>query len=362
MKIKFNLTLDQFIEIENIDHRTGKSTDSLFFVFVIILGIVACYSIFSFWEAPGEEGPVVVAFGRVVPLGEALLVEIGLVLPFAAIGIWVSQSRRKPKNRRHYREGLFERFYAGPRTFEAQETTWQFGFRESLDKRSWGDLTRMAKAGSCFLLQDLFRSYTLPESAISAEQRTLLENLCKRALVPKNSLLSIPMLPTARDYVTAMMRNDWWERPWQVSGFVGGALLFVSLMTYATVRSWAMVVYVGLLPLILALLLIQALRKYELFTSYRQRCFQTAEIGEDRICFISGTLRDVREIRIVQYRWLWKIRESRRMIFLYWQPKQFFLLPKAAFKSDELSRFRELVNSGPQKAQPITNLPQSPSH
>lgn len=345
MKIEFSLTLDQFIEIGNLERRPGKPTNSLLFICVVVLGIVACYAVFSFWEAPGGEGPVVLAFGRVVPLGEALLVEIGLVLPFVATGIWVAQRRHKPKNSRQYREGLFERFYAGPRTFEAQETTWQFGFREALDTRSWGDLTRMARTANCFLLQDLLRSYTLPESAISTEQRTLLEDMCKRALVPKSSLASVPMVPTARDYVTAMMRNDWWERPWQMSGFVIGGLLFGSLVTYATVRSWAMVVYAGVLPLVVALLLIHALRKYELFTSYRQRCFQTAEIGEDRICFINGTLRDVRELRILQYRWLLKVRESRRMIFLYYQPKQFFLLPKAAFKPDELSRFRELMKA-----------------
>ncbi len=347
MKIDFTLTLDQFIELQNLDRHPRNSMSPLFVVCAVVLLIVVGYSVaFPSWEDANASGPVIVAYGRTIPLGEGLIIEIGLLLPFAAIGIWIAQGRRNPKNSRRLLQNIFGRFYAGPRTFEAQESTWQFGFRESLDTRNWADLARIAKTTDCFILQDAFSSYALPQAAVTAEQCSLLEDLCRRALVPKESLFSIyNMVPTARNYVTAMMLHDWWQRPWQMAAFVVGGLACVSVFTYAAVRAWPTAGYLAVIPLVLSLPLLHAMRKYERFTNYRQRCFQTAEITDDRICFITGTLQDVKEIRIVRYRWLWKVRESGGMIFLYVHANLMFLIPKAGFESKELSRFRELLNS-----------------
>lgn len=344
MKIDFALTLDQFVEAYNY-HRQSRDSRRLFIPCVVMLLIMAGYCLTPFREDPNASRAMIVAYGRTIPLAGALILEMGLLLPFIAIRIWVADSRGNPENTRKKLQSRFERFYTGPRTFEANESTWQFGFKESVDTRKWADLALMTKATDFFILQSATDSYTLPRAAMTAEQCKLLEDLCKSALLPKKPAFSVSLVPTAWDYVTARMRGDWWEHPWRMSAFALGGLAYVWFFSYAAAQAWHAVGYLISVPLVLSLPLLHAVRTYDRYEYYRQHCFQRAEIGEDRICFVTGTLQDIREMRIVRYQWLWRVRESRRMILLYLYPKSAFLIPKAAFESQDLSQFRRLVGS-----------------
>jgi len=96
---------------------------------------------------------------------------------------------------------------------------------------------------------------------------------------------------------------------------------------------------------ILSLPILQGVYYHQRFQTYRKRSYQIVEIAEDRVCFLMGTLRETREIRVVLYRWLHKVRESRRVLMLYLHPTLVYLIPKANFKAEELAKFRELLRS-----------------
>src|SRR5579863_7037956 len=283
MKLDFTLTLDQFVEGWNMG-RARSNSMRLLSICVVVLLIAGGYSAaFPPSESPNVSRPVVLAFGRVVPLGEALILEMGLLLPFVVLRMWFVQNRRASLNTKSGLKSLFEQFYSGPRTFQAEETTWQFTLRESQDMRSWGELARVIKTANLFILQDLYQSYILPNAAMTAEQRDALEALCKNALTPKKILFSVGMIPLARDYVTVMMRSDWWTRPWQMLGFTAIGLASVCLFAYGIAERWPEIGYFSLIPLAFLLPLFHAMQKYQQFTYYRPVCFHTAEIGEDRI-------------------------------------------------------------------------------
>ncbi len=343
VKIEFSLTVDQYAEWWNLDRQKRESMAPLFIICIGVLLVLVGYVIAQSTTDSGESrGPMIFAVERALALGGLLILTLGLILPFVAILLWFYQARPRPKDKKEL-QSTFERFHAGPRTFQANDSTWQFSFEGSQDTKVWGSLARIVKTHDLFIMQDAYQSYALPRAVMTAEQHSTLEDLCKRTLLPSERLFYVPMIASPRDYVTAMMRNDWWQRPWKSLAWTSGGLFCLWLFTYVIADAWPAVGHSMFIPITLVLPLMHGFYHYQGFQRYRVRAFHAAEITEDRICFTIGSLYDLRECRVLRYNWLYKVRESRRMMFLYLGPSHAFALPKAGFEPQQLARFRQLL-------------------
>lgn len=330
MKVDFVLTAEDFLEWQDLRPSQPRVPISLLLGFLL----TASGYLLIRWHPDGG------AF----PGGVALFLGLFVAIPAAPIEYLLAflLRRSRAKKKQSSLRSVLERFYAQPRSFEADESGWRIRVGSSEHRHPWADLYWMMDGSRILTLADSFTSYPLPKSAFRGNDLESLRKVCQQALVPASPLFSVSMTPAPRDYSSAMAAHNWHQRPATMLARYAVALVCASSVALVAADAWPPL---GLLSLLLiALLMSVAERKYYQwrFRDYQQRAFQTASIWKDSICFDTGTLRATTEIRRIKYRWILEVRETKHSLMLYVNPSVFYLIPKESLQPTELAQLRQL--------------------
>jgi hypothetical protein len=262
----------------------------------------------------------------------------GLLATLAAIPLGIFLGRQHTQKVKKTLRGYFERFYAGSRTFEADQSGWRFTFGDAENVRKWSELIWVFSSERTLVMADTFDYSVVPTSSFTKEDLARLKILCEQALVPVDKLATVSMFSGAREFIIAMSAHNWRKRRWKMLGLY--TLGFVCISFAGLVISDAVVW--SSVPIIAALLCLLPISEAAV---YKRRFdgqvpFQYADISKEFICFRSSG-----EIRKIKYSWISDIGETKRSFRLYVSPNVFFLVPKAGFTPEQLLQFRGFLRS-----------------
>jgi hypothetical protein len=332
VRIEFSLTLDNFLEwqrsIRRYREREPNSVNEVSFAVAIVglLLLALGYGILR-WssDCSAKVGGISLASG--------------LLTTLAAIPLGIFLGRRRTQKAKEILRCYFERFYAGSRTFQADESGWRFTFGDAENVRKWSELVWVFSSDRILVMEDAFESYAVSTSSFSKEELARFKLLCEQALVPVDKLATASMFSGTREFIMAMSGHNWRKQRWKMLGlYVLGffCVSFVGLViTDALV--WSSVPVIAVL---LCLLPISEVAVYKRQFD-KQVPFQSADISNEFICF-----RSPGEIRKIKYRWISDIGETKRSLRLDISPNVFFLVPKVGFTQGQLSELRGFVRSG----------------
>lgn len=334
MKVEFQLTFEDYCAASGGPLATRGPDISTIVALVGFLSLA--YGYFDLRSAPQSAPPA-----SFVALG------LGILLPVLSVLAWIWR-RSTPSKRKveAARRSLYERYDSGQRSFTADDLTWTFAIGSHVFQRSWADLTGAQDKNQRLIFSDVYDSHVLPKAALTADQQSFLDEQIQLALVPKEKLWSVAMIPSANEYAAAMAVHNWKSRTWRMLTAYGLGLAVVSFVAIVVGDAW-----VGAGPPALTLFLIcmpfVELRHYrKLFDAYLDRSFQSVDILNDRMCFNTGGLHNHTEMRMIKYHWVAMVRETRRVFLVYTRPGLFFLIPKAGFKPVQVEEFRRLLRMG----------------
>lgn len=332
MRIEFSLSADNYVESRKTEPAQLESRVAGVIAFFGLICLCIGYSILRNYPDCAE-------------LTGGIAIAAAFVLPLVAVGLWVVSTLHKPEKTNSTLRSTFERFLVGARTFEADDSGWKFSFGQSQASYAWADLVLMTTGKNTLIFYEISRGFLLPKEAASEDEIVYIRELCWKAVAPAQIIFSVPIVPTEAEYSGTMRLHNWTKRYWMMLALYGMGLITLCLIAPIVTDYFPGLPRPYLLLLLLLLPLGERFYYRRKFSVLRNRFHQRAEIGPDRICLATGSLRNKTEMRKILYRWIYEIRETRQAFMLYLSPTSFYIVPKAPFKQEEVPQFRNLLQS-----------------
>jgi len=269
----------------------------------------------------------------------------GLLITVLSVPLWFFL-KRKPHKTKRKEWSAFKRFYCDRHVFEAGDFGWKYSFGTQENSRQWKDLFGLVRLEQTLVFIDMLASHPVPSSALTTDQLHALEQLVKEG-IHLEKIFSIGMVATQRDFIAATAKHNWIKRTASMIFWYCCGLFVLAVFGLVLADSSQMPPGPWFYALVLALPFIEFVRYQSLYLTYSKRSFHDADILNHGICFNVGTLYDIRERRNIRYEWFESMVETKRTFMLYFEKNIFYLIPKTDLTSEQLARFRQLLNAVP---------------
>jgi len=332
IRTEFTLTFDEYLEWRGIFRKRSPRSP----VITCLCGLVLLVTGYIVLRRSPDGG--IAAFGGICLGG-------GLLITTLSVPLWLFL-KRKPHGAKRKELSTFKRFYRDRHVFEADDSGWKYSFGTQQNSRQWKDLFGLVRLEQTLVFIDTLASHPVSISALTTDQLRALEHLVKER-IHLDKIFSVGMVATQRDFIAATAKHNWLKRTASMVFWYCCGLFVLSILGLVMADSTQMPPAPWFYASVMALPFIEFVRYQSLYRTYSKRSFHDADILNHGICFNVGTLYDIRERRNIRYEWFESITETKRTFMLYFGRNIFYLVPKTGLTSEQLAKFRQLLNAVP---------------
>lgn len=330
-RVEYTLSFENYLEMTQDRRNAPRIRASIIFVATGFCLLVAGYGWLQVMpESWSILGGILLSFGLLATLLASLL------------GIFTKRRAGRPDTTTLRRE--YQHYNSDKRAIEFDEKGWRLFWYEGEDLRPWSCLRAIYDQNTLLILVTETTYYWLPKADLQREnQLENLKSLAQAALEQHQKLFSVPLRPSLSVYVAAWIAHNWRR---QYRGMLLGCAvltlffywIFFANSSKASPQSPWLLVFTPLLVLILEALW-YARNFY--FAKWADAA-RKIDILSDGIAYRSSATE-----WLVVYKRLTGFHEFPWGFHLYFDVKNFHLIPKKEFSDGQLLQFRKLVSERP---------------
>lgn len=330
-RVEYTLSFENYLEMTQRRRRAPRfraaSISAGFGLGLILVGYTYLHFLPDAWPAPGLS-----------------CLGLGLLATFLAMPLAFFAKRREFRPDTATLRSEYHRFHADQRAIEFDEQGWRVFWYEGQDVRPWSCLRGVHDQKTLFVLSTQTTHYWLPKADLERDgQLEHFKTLAQTALGTHERLFAVQLRPSVSAYVAAWVVENWRRKYKGMLLGYAALTLFFYWMFFSERRSeaYSSPWWLGLAPVILFVLeVLYYLRNYY-FAKWADAAPE-AEIMRDCVSYKTSTIK-----WIAAYRSMQGFSEFPWGFHLYFDVKNFHLIPKKGFSQDQLLQFRRLISEDP---------------
>jgi hypothetical protein len=339
LKIEFTLTYEEYKESRQSNFRNVPGSPTIGIIGAMVAASAAC-----------------LFFGGEILLQSSFDLhgvgfKIVLVGILSALSIPIAWRWRKGKDRELSEvpvQADFEHFAKErKRIFEANESCWTFRLEYGDDSRPWSSLASFWERDQIFVLSTKGDVYVLPKRSFSEEQYADVKKWARNSMKGQtaNALVRVTAHPTGWGYAISAASQLWQYKP-------TGLLLLFGVLCSSIWMLWDQVSHIGqpgsdhegriiaiLMIMISLWYLLSPLSQYGEYKKLVEAAPGMEMIFTPEAVLVEGP----KSMSLLAYDRFRKVVESRNAFLLYYDDKQFSMLPKQGISENQVEEISRLL-------------------
>lgn len=327
-RVEYTLSFENYLEMTQARRAAPRfrpaSMSAGFGFGLILVGYVYLHFLPDAWPAAGLS-----------------CLGLGLLATFLAIPLGLFAKRRESRPDTATLRSEYHRFHADKRAIEFDEQGWRVFWYEGEDVRPWSCLRAVHDQKTLFVLSTQTTHYWLPKADFDRDGHLeRVRTLAQTALGKHERLFAVRLRPSLIAYVAAWVVENWRRRYKTI--LLGYAMLtlffywtfFSERGPEASLSTW----WLGLAAVVPFVLEVLYYSLNYCFAKWSDAAPE-AEIMSDCIGYETAAVK-----WIAAYRSMQGFNEFPWGFHLYFDAKNFHLIPKKGFSEDQLLQFRKLIS------------------